>query len=214
MPDRTAIRRLRSSSGFALTLCVGLRGALAVTVAVARPWVRASAEVAGLPTIEAEVSGATLRPLTGALGVVLLAAFGAVIATRGWLRRSLGILIVAAAAVVVISALLPIDDAGAVEDALAAKGWSEGDYDTDVGRLAVARGDRRDRVRARRRWPSHCSAPAGPRWAAATTPRPSTAGAGRAQLRNGARGARRRSRGASRRRRAVALAGPWSRPDA
>jgi uncharacterized membrane protein (TIGR02234 family) len=130
MPDRMVSNRLRSSAGFALTLGGGLLGALAVAVAVARPWVQASAEVAGLPTITVEVSGATLRPLTGALGLVLLASFGAVVATRGWLRRSFGILIVAAAAVVLASALLPIDDAGAVEEALAAKGWSQGDYDT------------------------------------------------------------------------------------
>ena len=69
------------------TLVVGLAGALAMTVGVAKPWVTATARQSGLPQIEVTVSGASLAPLAGALGVVVLAAFGAVVATRGWVRR-------------------------------------------------------------------------------------------------------------------------------
>lgn len=119
-------------AGLAATLVLGLLGALAVTLAVTRPWVRATATVEGLPTIEAEVSGATLSPLAGALGVVLLASFGAVLATRGWVRRALGGLVVVAAIVVLASAASPPDPISAVEDALSAKGWTGGDYDTEV----------------------------------------------------------------------------------
>ena len=80
------------------TLVVGLAGALAMTVGVAKPWVTATARQSGLPQIEVTVSGANLAPLAGALGVVVLAAFGAVVATRGWVRRGLGVLIVLASA--------------------------------------------------------------------------------------------------------------------
>ena len=58
------------------TLVLGLAGALAVMVGVAKPWATATATQPGLPAIEVQVTGADLAPLAGALGVVLLAAFG------------------------------------------------------------------------------------------------------------------------------------------
>jgi uncharacterized membrane protein (TIGR02234 family) len=112
------------------TLVIGLAGAVAVMVGVAKPWVTATARQTGLPQIEVSVSGADLAPLAGALGVVVLAAFGAVIATRGWVRRCLGGLIVVASLVVLVSAIHPPGATGALEDALSAKGWSGGDYDS------------------------------------------------------------------------------------
>ena len=112
------------------TLVLGLAGAIAVTVGVTKPWVTATAHQSGLPTIDVSVTGASLAPLAGALGVVVLAAFGAVIATRGWVRRALGVLIVLAAGVVLVTAIHPPGATSAVEDALSAKGWSTGPYDT------------------------------------------------------------------------------------
>jgi uncharacterized membrane protein (TIGR02234 family) len=112
------------------TLVVGLAGAMAMTVGVAKPWVTATARQSGLPQIEVTVSGANLAPLSGALGVVVLAAFGAVVATRGWVRRGLGVLIVLASLVVLVSALHPPGATGALEDALTTKGWTGGAYDT------------------------------------------------------------------------------------
>jgi uncharacterized membrane protein (TIGR02234 family) len=111
---------------------LGLVGAVAVMVGVAKPWATATATQPGLPTIEVQVTGADLAPLAGALGVVVLAAFGAVIATRGWVRRGLGVLIVVSAAVVLFSAIVPPGAHGALEDALAAKGWTGGSYDSAV----------------------------------------------------------------------------------
>jgi uncharacterized membrane protein (TIGR02234 family) len=111
---------------------LGLVGAVAVMVGVAKPWATATATQPGLPTIEVQVTGADLAPLAGALGVVVLAAFGAVIATRGWVRRGLGVLIVVSAAVVLFSAIVPPGAHGALEDALAAKGWTGGSYDSGV----------------------------------------------------------------------------------
>jgi uncharacterized membrane protein (TIGR02234 family) len=115
-----------------VTVVVGLLGALAVTVAMTRPWIRATAEVPGLPTIEVDVSGATLSPVAGALGVVLLASFGAVIATRGWVRRALGGLVVVASIVVLASAVATPDAGAPAEEALSAKGWTGGAYVTEA----------------------------------------------------------------------------------
>lgn len=112
------------------TLVVGLVSAAAATVGASRPWVSATATVRGLPPIAAQVDGAEVAPLAGALGFVLLAAFGAVIATRGRARRGLGFLVVVAALAVAVSVLHPGDTRAVVEQGLSAKGWSGGSYDT------------------------------------------------------------------------------------
>lgn len=114
------------------TLVVGLIGAVAVTVGVTKPWATATAHQAGLPEIQAQVSGADLAPLSGALGVVILAAFGAVVATRGWVRRVLGVVIMVAAAVVLVSTIDPPGATSALREGLSAKGWSGGDYTTST----------------------------------------------------------------------------------
>lgn len=111
-------------------LATGLLGSLGVTVGSAHPWVAATSRVRNLPTLHASASGADLAPLAGALGVVLLAAFGAVIATRGWVRRGLGAAIVVAAAVVLLAVIHPGAAGGVLRSGLSAKGWSGGSYDT------------------------------------------------------------------------------------
>lgn len=118
--------------GYGQTLVVGLLAATAVTVAVSRPWISATANVDGLPTLTATVSGADVAPVAGALGVVLLAAFGAVVATRGRVRRALGVLIVAAGATVLVAAVAPGGSSDLVQSGLSAKGWSGGAYATDT----------------------------------------------------------------------------------
>lgn len=114
------------------TLLLGLVGGVAVMVGVAKPWATATAQQAGLPELHADVTGADLAPLAGALGVVVLAAFGAVIATRGRARQTIGVLVVLASLVVLVSAIHPPAATDALRDALAAKGWSGGDVDTST----------------------------------------------------------------------------------
>lgn len=126
MDGRSALAR----HGYALSLSVGVLGAIGLIVGTARPWARATAEVVGLPTIKATADGADLAPVAAALGVVLLAAFGAVIATRGWVRRGLGVLIVVLAVVVVVSVLHPADPSHRLTQNLSAKGWDGGPYQT------------------------------------------------------------------------------------
>jgi uncharacterized membrane protein (TIGR02234 family) len=118
---------------YARTLVLGLVSAGAVSLGVSKPWVTATATVTGLPVISASVDGADVAPLAGALGFVLLAGLGAVVATRGRLRRGLGVLIVVAAAIVLAAAVHPGDTQRGIEQALAAKGWSGGPYRTGVG---------------------------------------------------------------------------------
>jgi uncharacterized membrane protein (TIGR02234 family) len=110
----------------------GLLGALGATVGASRPWVTATSTVAHLPIIHASASGADLAPLAGALGVAVLAAFGAVVATRGWARRALGAAIVVASIAIVISAVRPSGASDALTSGLSAKGWSGSGYHTST----------------------------------------------------------------------------------
>jgi uncharacterized membrane protein (TIGR02234 family) len=123
---------LRHRRLYGPTLVLGLFGALGATVGAARPWVSATGTVARLPTMHASASGADLAPLAGALGVAVLAAFGAVIATRGWARRAIGVAIMAASVVIVVSAADPSGAREALTSGLSAKGWSGGDYRTST----------------------------------------------------------------------------------
>lgn len=115
--------------GYAPTLIAGLAGAVAVTVGSARPWVSATAAQAGLPSVSVSLAGADVVPLVGALGVVLLAAFGAVVATRGWVRRAIGVVIVVCATTVVALTVRPGGVTGALESELSDHGWTGGPYD-------------------------------------------------------------------------------------
>ncbi len=114
------------------TLVVGLLGAVGVTVGSSRPWISATSTVPGLPTIHATASGADLAPLAGALGVVMLAAFGAVVATRGWVRRGLGAGILLASLVVLAAVIDPSGSTGVLKTGMSAKGWSGGAYQTST----------------------------------------------------------------------------------
>lgn len=122
-----SIRRL-----YGPVLLLGLLGGLGIAVGGARPWVTATSQAPGGPTIHASASGTDLAPLAAALGVAVLAAFGAVIATRGWVRRGLGAAIVVAAVVVVVSALIPSGASDVLTSGLSAKGWSGGRYQTST----------------------------------------------------------------------------------
>lgn len=114
---------------FALSLVGGMASAGAVAVGVSRPWVEATATVPGLPPLAVTVTGGDIAPLAGALGLVLLASFGAVLATRGRARKVVGLLIVACAVTVLVVTLHPGATEGVVQERLAGKGWvAAGNY--------------------------------------------------------------------------------------
>lgn len=118
----------RRPGGYAATLLTGLAAAALVTLGASRPWVTATARVDGLPVIKGSASGADVAPLAAALGFVLLAGFGAVVATRGRWRQAVGGSILVASVVVLLAALLPGQSTDAIEADLSAHGWAGGDY--------------------------------------------------------------------------------------
>lgn len=132
MSDEAVPARGASGRGYAAALLVGLLSAAAATAGVTRPWYEASATSRFLPELEATATGVDLAPLAGAVGVVLLASFGAVIATRGWLRRGVGVLIVAGAVVVLVAVVDPSGAERVLRAGLSARGWSGGGYVTTV----------------------------------------------------------------------------------
>jgi uncharacterized membrane protein (TIGR02234 family) len=110
------------------TLLLGLLGAVGVAVGASRPWAAATSTQPGLPAIHASASGTDLAPIAGALGWALLAGFGAVIATRGRLRRALGAAILLASVVVLVAVLVPGGSTDVLRSGLSARGWSGGGY--------------------------------------------------------------------------------------
>jgi uncharacterized membrane protein (TIGR02234 family) len=114
------------------TLLGGLVGAAAVAVGTARPWAEVSGSVRGVPVVHASVGGASVAPLAAALGYVVLAGFGAVVATRGTVRRAVGVaVLLAAAAVVVVAVAVPSDVSAALHSALRSKGYPGGGVVTE-----------------------------------------------------------------------------------
>jgi uncharacterized membrane protein (TIGR02234 family) len=109
---------------YAAAMVLGLVGAGSAALAGSRTWVVASATQRGIPPVEADVAGNDLHPLAGALAFVLLAAFGAVLATRGRPRRAIGLLVIAAAAVVLVLTLTPSSPDDLLRQGLAARGWA------------------------------------------------------------------------------------------
>jgi uncharacterized membrane protein (TIGR02234 family) len=123
---------LASRRGYLIVLVAGLASTGAVVVGSSRPWVRATATIANMPEVVAEVNGTDVVPASAALGLAGLAAFGAVVATRGWARVLVGAVIAVGMTVLLLVTLWPPSTTEAVEDALAARGWAGGDYATTV----------------------------------------------------------------------------------
>ncbi|ASU83476.1 hypothetical protein CDO52_12380 [Nocardiopsis gilva YIM 90087] len=89
-PDRRAARR-----EFAIALAATVAGAVALLASAGQTWATGDVTIPG-PSAPAPValSGTDIAPAASALGWASLAALGALLATRGWARRAVGVLIV------------------------------------------------------------------------------------------------------------------------
>ena len=97
----------------------GILAGAVMLFAGSRAWASVEVAPAGMTVDEVEVTGATSVPMVSAMAFVVMASAVAVIASGGWLRRAVGILMVVAAgaaAVAVLMAGTAIDDA--VRDAV------------------------------------------------------------------------------------------------
>jgi uncharacterized membrane protein (TIGR02234 family) len=86
-------------------------GAIAL-FAVTRAWATATVRTPGVPTDQVEASGADAAPVLIALSIVVIAAALAVVASGGWVRQVIGLVVATVAAWAAVQAL-SVDIAGA-----------------------------------------------------------------------------------------------------
>jgi len=86
-------------------------GAIAL-FAVTRAWATATVRTPGVPTDQVEASGADAAPVLVALAIVVIAAALAVVASGGWVRQIVGLVVATVAAWAAVQAL-SVDIAGA-----------------------------------------------------------------------------------------------------
>jgi len=95
--------------GLSLALAVGAAGAGIELLAAQQPWARASfAPASPLPTVSITVTGNALLPAAHALGLAALACLAAVLATRGVVRRVVGMLLVLLGLLVAVPATMSV----------------------------------------------------------------------------------------------------------
>ncbi|MGH3357167.1 MAG: Trp biosynthesis-associated membrane protein, partial [Nocardioidaceae bacterium] len=99
---------------YAAAVLAGVASGAVVFFAASRTW--ASVEVAppGMTVDTVTVSGSSATPLVGAMAFVVMAGAVAVVASAGWLRRGIGVLVLLAGATAAVSAATAGD---AVDDA-------------------------------------------------------------------------------------------------
>jgi uncharacterized membrane protein (TIGR02234 family) len=119
--------------GLVIAIVGGLAAGGLALLGASRPWARTEIAVPGVPSSTVEVSGTSAVPWVGALTLVILAGALAIVPTGGWLRRTVGAVIVlaaAGAAIGVLTAGPAIDDA--LSEELAASPASGGVDDAAI----------------------------------------------------------------------------------
>jgi uncharacterized membrane protein (TIGR02234 family) len=119
--------------GLVIAIVGGLAAGGLALLGASRPWARAEIAVPGVPSSTIEVSGTSAVPWVGALTLVILAGALAIVPTGGWLRRTVGAVIVLAAAGAAIGVLTagPATD-DALSEELAASPASGGVDDAAI----------------------------------------------------------------------------------
>ncbi len=101
----------------AIATCVA--GAAVALFAASRTWVVVTqARPAPLPPLHEAKTGGTLLPWLPALGLVALAGAGALLATRGWLRAAVGVLLMGCGLGLVAGAATHLNNGWALATAL------------------------------------------------------------------------------------------------
>ena len=112
------VRPGRRALGATVLLLVAAAAALGAAAVL--PWARAAFRVPLRGIVAVQVDGAALVPVLGPLALLALAAVAATLATAGWPRRVLGLLVVLAA-VPVARGAVSVPDPGEVAEAAAGK---------------------------------------------------------------------------------------------
>ncbi len=128
MADRTGHHPRRRTFGPSVLL--GLAAAALASVAASQPWLVGGSTTAAAASTMAASSGPSESPLAAALGLVLLAAWGVLLVTRGVFRRTVAWLgVVTAGGYAVIAVAAPWQLRSGVEDSIRA---TTGTVDQDL----------------------------------------------------------------------------------
>lgn len=100
---------------YAAAVLSGVAAGALIFFAASRTWASVEVAPAGMTAETVSVSGSTAVPLVAAMAFVVMAGSIAVVASSGWLRRAVGVLVVLAAAVAVYACATA---GAAVDDAL------------------------------------------------------------------------------------------------
>ncbi|GIM96403.1 Trp biosynthesis-associated membrane protein [Paractinoplanes toevensis] len=97
---------MNSRRTYVLTLLAALAGAALALYAITRTWSVQLTPRAGMSDLREARTGTDLEPWVTGLAVVALAGTGALLATAGWVRRALGVLLALAGAGVTAGAII------------------------------------------------------------------------------------------------------------
>lgn len=106
---------------FAVAAVVAAAGAGVLLLACGQTWASVSSTLAGIPDTSQVVDGRTLAPGAFAFGLAGLAGIVGLVATRGWLRRVVAVVVACCGAGAAVLAWLATGD-GAVRQALPGAG--------------------------------------------------------------------------------------------
>jgi uncharacterized membrane protein (TIGR02234 family) len=127
MPDRGSSR-----SSFGPVVLLGLVSAGLAAIASAQPWLDTGAGGGSSDASMAAIDTGTRFPLASAISLVLLAAWGVLLVTRGRVRRAFAVLATLAAAALVVSVVVAYftlpDAAGDSFDDLMGRGSQEAGF--------------------------------------------------------------------------------------
>lgn len=115
---------MTSRRAFVVVLATCVVAGTVVLVAAGRTWGRAALSTVTGSVDHVSVTGHGVEPALPALGVALLVLTGGLIAARGWLRRSVGLLVVVVGAAVVALAVASRSD---IAEALSQRAFAVAD---------------------------------------------------------------------------------------
>ncbi len=102
MPRTETGSRRTPGLEYVLVLAVGVAAAAVALLALGRPWVETSVVTAGMPSQQQSVTGSEAVPWLRAVALVGLAGVAALLATSGWGRRVVGLVLLAAGAMLAL----------------------------------------------------------------------------------------------------------------
>ena len=105
----------RDRRSYGIAVIAGIAAGAVMIWAASRTWASVEVAPSGMTSDDVGVTGSTALPVVGAMAFVVMAGSIAVIASGGWLRRAVGVVIVLAAGSALVASVIA---GSAIDDAL------------------------------------------------------------------------------------------------